>query len=222
MSESKLPRVLDARGLACPEPVVRTKKALEEGGFERLDVLVDNLAARENVLRFASYSGCSVSGVDEKDGVFTLHLGVAPGPASGGAAAGPELEAAAARASCAAGAAGASPEGAAGATVFIPSDRLGRGDEELGALLMRGFLYALAEAEAQPRRVIFMNSGVRLAVEGSESLDNLRRLSASGVEILACGTCLDFFKVKDKLAVGRVSNMYEIAGFLLEGRTLSM
>jgi selenium metabolism protein YedF len=215
MSESKAARILDARGLACPEPVVRTKKALEEGGFERLDVLVDNLAARENVLRFASYSGCSVSGVDEKDGVFTLHIGVAPGSASNGAA-GADLEAAAARASC------ASPEGAAGATVFIPSDRVGRGDDELGALLMRGFLYALAEAEIQPKRIIFMNSGVKLAVEGSESLDNLRRLAASGVEILACGTCLDFFKIKDKLAVGRVSNMYEIAGFLLEGRSLSM
>jgi selenium metabolism protein YedF len=218
MSESKSPRILDARGLACPEPVVRTKKALEEGGFERLDVLVDNLAARENVLRFASYSGCSVSGVEEKDGVFTLHLGVAQGSASKGAA-GVNLEAAAARAACAG---DASPEGAAGATVFIPSDRVGRGDDELGALLMRGFLYALAEAEAQPKRIIFMNSGVKLAVEGSESLDNLRRLAASGVEILACGTCLDFFKVKDKLAVGRVSNMYEIAGFLLEGRCVSM
>jgi len=205
-------RVLDARGLACPEPVVRTKKALEEGDFERLDILVDNVAARENVLRFASYSGCVVSGVDEKDGVFTLHIG----PAAASDAGAPNLEAAAARASC------ASPEVAAGATVFIPSDRIGRGDEELGALLMRGFLYALAEAEVQPKRVIFMNSGVRLAVEGSESLDNLRRLSASGVEILACGTCLDFFKVKEKLAVGRVSNMYEIAGFLLEGRCISM
>jgi selenium metabolism protein YedF len=216
MSESKSVRVLDARGLACPEPVVRTKKALEEGGFESLNVIVDNVAARENVLRFASYSGCAVSGVDEKDGVFTLHLE----PGKAGASASPSQSAAAAvqpgSASC------LPPEEAAGATVFLSSDRIGQGDEGLGALLMRGFIYALAESDLPPKRLVFMNSGVKLAVEGSESLENLRRLAEAGVEILACGTCLDFYKIKEKLAVGRVSNMYEIAGFLLEGRTLSM
>jgi len=214
MSESKSAKVLDARGLACPEPVVRTKKALEEGGFDFLDVVVDNVAARENVLRFASYSGCAVSGVDEKDGVFTLHLK----PGKAGAAGSPSLDAAVelSGASC------LPPEGAAGATVFLSSDRIGRGDDGLGALLMRGFIYALAESDLPPKRLVFMNSGVKLAVEGSESLENLKRLAAAGVEILACGTCLDFYKLKEKLAVGRVSNMYEIAGFLLEGRTLSM
>jgi intracellular sulfur oxidation DsrE/DsrF family protein len=86
---------------------------------------------------------------------------------------------------------------------------------------MRGFTYALAEGEARPERVILMNGGVRLAVEGSESLPNLRRLAEVGVDVMACGTCLDYYKLKDKLAVGRVTNMYEIAELLMAGNVLS-
>jgi selenium metabolism protein YedF len=85
---------------------------------------------------------------------------------------------------------------------------------------MRAFLYTLTESEALPARIILMNGGVKLAVEGSDSLINLRRLAERGVEILACGTCLEFYQLKDALAVGRVSNMYEIAGLLLQGRTV--
>ena len=105
-------------------------------------------------------------------------------------------------------------------TVFISADGIGSGDEQLAALLMRAFLYTLTESEALPARIILMNGGVKLAVEGSDSLINLRRLAERGVEILACGTCLEFYQLKDALAVGRVSNMYEIAGLLLQGRTV--
>ena len=111
---------------------------------------------------------------------------------------------------------------AAGATVLVASDRLGRGADELGALLIKGFIYALAEADVPPRRIIFMNAGVRLSTEGSPSLPDLVRLSGRGVEILSCGTCLDYYGVKEKLSVGRISNMYEISAFLLEGRTVTI
>ena len=114
------------------------------------------------------------------------------------------------------------PAGLPGATVFIAAAGIGAGDEQLGALLLRGFLYTLTEAEAAPARIILMNGGVRLAVAGSDSLVNLVRLAERGVEILACGTCLEFFQLKDALAVGRVTNMYEIAGLLLQGRTVSL
>jgi selenium metabolism protein YedF len=87
---------------------------------------------------------------------------------------------------------------------------------------MKGFIYALAEADGTPKRMVFMNSGVRLCVEGSPSLDDLKRLEAKGVELLSCGTCLDYLHLKDKLAIGRISNMYEISGLLLEGRTLAL
>ena len=87
---------------------------------------------------------------------------------------------------------------------------------------MRAFLYTLTESGIVPRRLLLMNGGVLLAIEGSEHLVNLQRLADLGVEILACGTCLEFYKVKDKLAIGRVSNMQEIAGFLMEGRSLSL
>jgi selenium metabolism protein YedF len=107
-------------------------------------------------------------------------------------------------------------------TVFISSDRIGSGDDELGALLMRGFLRTLAESGDRPARVILMNGGVKLAIEGAQTAPSLASLAEAGVEVLACGTCLDFYKVKEKLIVGRVSNMLEIAGLLLAGRTLSV
>jgi tRNA 2-thiouridine synthesizing protein A len=204
MSESR--RKLDERGLACPQPVIDVKKALEEGGFDMLEVLVDGPTARENVTRFAVYAGHAIEGVEEAAGTTTIRIRRAGAPASFSVAK---------SAPAAVAASGA-------ANVFVSSDTIGSGNDELGALLMRGFLSALAEASPAPGRVILMNGGVRLAVEGSAALTGLARLSELGVEILACGTCLDFYGVKDRLAVGRVSNMFEISGLLLEGPTLSL
>jgi len=99
-------------------------------------------------------------------------------------------------------------------TFWIVTDRLGTGDEDLGRALMRNFLYSLARAEAKPARVMFMNGGVRLACEGSESLDDLRLLAESGVVVKACGTCLDFLGLKDALAVGEVGDMAGSVGAL--------
>jgi selenium metabolism protein YedF len=186
MSGSTL--VIDARGLPCPQPVILTKKALEEGAAGRIEVLVDNEAARENVLRFAGFSGRPAEAQSAED----VNTEATPGETR--------------------------PDRIA--TVFIPTDRLGHGDDELGALLMRGFIYALAESGEKPSLIILMNGGVRLVVEGSECLANFRRLAQDGAEILVCGTCLDFFKLKDKLAVGRVSNMYEITEQLMKGKVL--
>jgi intracellular sulfur oxidation DsrE/DsrF family protein len=87
---------------------------------------------------------------------------------------------------------------------------------------MRGFVYALGECEIPPRRIILMNAGVRLAIEDSDSLEHLRSLAKLGVEILACGTCLEFFKLKEALALGRITNMYEIASLLLQGPIVAL
>jgi selenium metabolism protein YedF len=98
--------------------------------------------------------------------------------------------------------------------VFIDTDSLGRGSEELGRVLMRSFLQTLEQSEVHPQKIILINSGVKLACEGSEVLEDFQELSAKGTEILSCGTCLDYFGIKKKLSVGRVSNMYEILSSL--------
>lgn len=97
---------------------------------------------------------------------------------------------------------------------WIVTDRLGSGDEELGRMLMRNFLYSLARTEAKPARVMFMNGGVRLVCEGSDSLDDIRLLAESGVVVKACGTCLDFLGLKDALAVGEIGDMAGSVGVL--------
>jgi selenium metabolism protein YedF len=92
-------------------------------------------------------------------------------------------------------------------TFLVLSDRLGRGDDDLGALLMRSFLYSLARNEVKPERIVFMNGGVRLTCEGSESIDDLRLLAEAGVQVKSCGTCLDYFRLKDAVVVGEVGTM---------------
>ena len=87
---------------------------------------------------------------------------------------------------------------------------MGKGSEELGKILMKSFVYTLTEATPYPSTLVFFNSGVYLTCEGSEVLEDLRKLEAEGVEIISCGTCLDYYEIKDKLKVGEISNMYTI------------
>jgi len=208
MSPSR--RVLDARGLACPQPVILTRKALAEGGFSELEVIVNTSSGRENVARFAGHAGCTIGGIEESGEETRIVIQPAAANWSDSTSTESITDATV-------------PLVEPGIqTVFLSSRTIGRGDDELGALLMRGFLYTLTESETVPQRVLLMNSGVTLAAEGSEHLENLRRLVDLGVEILACGTCLEFYKLTDQLAVGRVSNMQEIAEFLLQGKALSL
>ena len=205
------PKIIDARGLACPQPVILTRKALTEGGFELLEVVVNNASSKENVVRFATHAGCIVESVDQSGTESRIRIRPADASPQSGLPAAEEF--------CEVSSLPARKEPIE--TVFLSSNTIGRGNDELGALLMRAFVYTLTESEIMPTRLLLMNSGVLLAIEGSEHLKNLRRLVDLDVEILVCGTCLEFFKVKDTLAVGRVSNMQEIQGALMEGRALS-
>jgi selenium metabolism protein YedF len=200
-------RTLDARGLPCPQPVILARKALAEGGFDTLEITVDDAASRENLLKFGAYAKCLVEEVTLDGGATTIRMTPqgAPHPGSASAPAPQAL-----------------PGAAWAATVLITADGIGQGDPELARLLMRGFLYTLTEAERVPQRVIFMNSGVKLAVAGSASLANLDKLGERGVEVLSCGTCLEFYGLTPTLAVGGITNMYEIAGHLLDGATVSI
>ncbi len=193
---------IDARGLACPQPVIATKKALDAIAAGVVTTLVDNAAAKENVMKFATASGCGVS-VEEAGGHYRIRI-TKDGPA-------PAEEAA--PAACM----------PAGNTVYlITQNTLGHGSAELGAILMKSFLFTVLESEPLPRAILFVNSGVHLAVEGSPALDTIAVLAGRGVNVLSCGTCLDFYNLKDKLAVGGVTNMYTIVAELAAGKAVTI
>ena len=185
---------IDCRGKACPQPVLMAKQALEQLREGELTVIVDDPTAHENVERFVTSQGCSVKAVKRERDVY-LHIRKGT--------AGDETKAV------------REEEKAKRVVVYINSHLLGVGDEALGTILMRAFLKTLLDLETRPNQLILINSGVRLASEGSEVLETLRALSENGVKILSCGTCLDFYGLKEKLRVGAVSNMFVIAQALL-------
>lgn len=187
---------IDCRGLACPQPVLTTKKAMEEEGEGEWMVIVDNPAARDNVTRFAESQGATVR-VEQKGDHFYLHI-ERKGRAEKTEEVTKEEK----------------------IVVYINSNQMGVGDETLGATLIRSFIHVLSEMERKPNTLIFVNSGVWLTTEGSPVLEDLQSLSEKGVAILSCGTCLDFYKRKDKLKVGVISNMYDIARTLFEADRL--
>ena len=193
---------LDCRKLYCPVPVVKTKKAIDEGVDSNLSVVVDNIPARDNVRRFAKNQGHEVDITDEGGGVFRLNITVNPAMRKKESVAAVALPS------------------SGGFSVFITSDLLGVGDERLGAILMKAFLNTLGDSEPKPDKVIFMNGGVKLVVEGSEVLDSLEALENLGIEIYACGTCLNYYDLLEKRKFGIVSNMYEIVNLLLDAPKL--
>lgn len=181
---------VDARGLACPQPVILARKAIAE--HEEVLVLLNDDIARQNVLMLASGLGCSA--VEERQGVET-RITITRG----------ETCALADQVICAGGP----------VVMVFSSSVMGRGDDTLGGVLMRSFLHTITEASPRPDIMIFLNTGVRLAVEGSEVLDDIRTLVESGVQVMSCGTCLNFLELREKLAVGSVTNMYDIAQVML-------
>lgn len=189
---------VDCRGLACPQPVIEAKKALESGQGKTIIIAVDNEAARENVSRFAANAGRAVD-VEKKEGCYYLTITRSSGevPAEGTVAKDVFQ--------CGA---------AAGIVYFITTSGIGQGPPDLGETLMKSFMVTLTDHQPPPAALLFLNSGVHLAVEGSPVLGQLQKLSGAGTEILVCGSCLNYYKLKEKLAVGVVSNMYEINSHL--------
>lgn len=187
--------VVDARGLPCPQPVIRTRDAMRES--DDIITLVSGEDQVGNVRRLAEKAGWRVESEAHSDG-YAIHMVKAKATPQPQVAAQPS--------------AGAVP---VGRVIVLSSERMGRGDEELGTILMRSLLYTLGEVEPAPKTLILYNSGVKLAVEGSPVIEELAALQARGVEILVCGTCLGHFDLKDSLQVGTISNMYVIAEALL-------
>jgi selenium metabolism protein YedF len=185
-------KTIDCSGKTCPLPVIEVKKVLEDKEVNEITVLVDNSISRENVMRFLESQGFSVTAMEEK-GKHRIE----------GARNQETTEQ-------------SSITNTKKLLVFVDGETVGRGSEELGAILMRSFLLTLKELNPLPWRIIFINSGVKLAIDGSPYIGALNDLVAIGAEILSCGTCLDYYRVKDRLMVGRISNMYEIESSFLE------
>lgn len=207
---------IDAKGLVCPKPVIMAKKALKE--HKEISIDVDNEMSSENLQKMAKVMGlaCEVS----RDGdVFHLEMtgsGGAGAPAadSGAATGNPAAAnglagATAGNTPVANGLVGAGPA-ADDYIVVISSQFAGTGNDELGAALMKSFIYTLTEADTLPTCILFYNGGVRLTTNGSGVLEDLNRLADAGVDILSCGTCLNYYGLTEALAVGQVTNMYEI------------
>jgi selenium metabolism protein YedF len=188
-------KTVDARGLACPEPVIMTRKALQQA--DEVLTIVDNPTSQHNVTRMAEKAGYVVQVEQRGDGTY-LHI------AKGHAAQEPVP------------AQTAAPQQGlptAGPLVLVvASEFMGRGEHaELGDVLIRSFFHTLGEIDPLPATIILFNSGVKLVVEGSPVVEDLQALCGRGVEVLVCGTCLGYYNLKDKVVVGQVSNMYSIA-----------
>ena len=191
---------VNALGDACPIPVVKTKNAIKElGGAGVVETLVDNEIAVQNLTKMANVKGYGVSSeqLGPKEYKVTMTIG--------------EQENITEEEEPAYEACQVPEPKKKNVVVQISADHMGEGGEKLGRNLLKGFLYAISQQDTLPATILFYNGGAHITCEGSDSLEDLKAMAEEGVEILTCGTCLDFFGLKEKLAVGEVTNMYVIA-----------
>lgn len=197
---------VNAMGDICPIPVVKTKKALGElNGPGEIEVLVDNETAVKNVTKMAKSSGASAKSEQLGEKQYRVLISVGEAEAEQLKSAHRPDAQPQARMNEAAGC-----RTCVGTVVAVGSDRMGEGSEELGHILMKSFIFALTQLDDLPDKILFYNGGAKITIEGSESLEDLKTLEEQGVEIMTCGTCLDYYGIKDKLAIGSVTNMYSI------------
>jgi len=193
-------KLVDCRGLACPQPVINTKKALEAAGVDSITTIVDNDIARQNVTLFAKNAGHQVF-EQQKDGFYhlTIHRGVASPAAK-------QINES-----------GSQPPATApfsGPVYFITSNELGQGSPDLGEVLIKSLFTTLAAMNPPPSALLFLNTGVYLTCKGSPVQEQLEKIHAAGTIVLACGTCLEYYHLKEKLLLGNISNMLEINNWL--------
>jgi len=182
---------IDARGLGCPIPVIKTKKALDAIAAGNVLTIVDNSIAKENVTKLAKSLDCECH-VVEDDGEFYIDITKNTDSEVVVESRGDFFD----------------------SVVLCGSNKFGEGDDDLGDILIKGYFYTLSELDVVPKAIIFLNSGVKLTSETSKVLKDLKALESKGVEIISCGTCLDFYELTSQLAVGGVSNMYTIVEHL--------
>jgi selenium metabolism protein YedF len=196
--------IIDVRNQSCPIPVVKTRKAMEES--DEIEVLISNKDQVSNVTRMAEQSGWQSKTYQKEDHyLVALIKGIHS----------QDVMLTAEDLSCKT----SSQEIARQNIIVISTETMGSGSPELGKILMRSFLNVLKEIDHKPDAILFYNSGVKLTVTDSPFLTELQDLEQIGVKMLVSGTCLDYFKLKENLKVGKVSNMFEIASFMLQNGT---
>ncbi|MDR0721464.1 MAG: sulfurtransferase-like selenium metabolism protein YedF [Treponema sp.] len=201
-------KTLDMLGQPCPIPVVKAKEVLAEQGAPGVVVLVDNMVAVQNLEKMAKGTGCGFSYVEEG---ASYRVSIVKGAASDQGFAPPSCE--------------ESPSGQAkvsnavgevrkGPVVLITSDNMGRGSEELGRMLIKGFIFSLSQLNPLPEAVLFLNGGARLTTEGANTVPDLKMLEEKGTGIYTCGTCANYYKLTESLAVGSIVDMMQIVNRL--------
>ena len=189
-------KIIDCKGMACPLPVVNAKKAAEElNAGDVLTVLVDNEIAVQNLTRFAEHKGFGVSAEKKADREYAVVMRL-----SGATAADTREE----EVAC------VMDSRRKGMLVVLSGNTMGTGDAKLGTSLMKAFVFALTKQDQLPDTILCYNTGAYLTCEGADTLEDLKLMESEGVTVLTCGTCLDFYGLKEKLAVGGVTNMYDI------------
>ena len=189
-------KIIDCRGMACPLPVVNAKKAAEElSAGDALKVQVDNEIAVQNLTRFAEHKGYAVTAEKVSDGEFAVVMNIAGQTGA---------EHKAEEVAC------VMDTRRKGMLVVLSANVVGTGDVKLGTSLMKAFVFALTKQDQLPDTILCYNTGAYLTCQGADTLEDLKRLESEGVTVLTCGTCLDFYGLKEKLAVGGVTNMYDI------------
>lgn len=182
-------------GLACPKPVIETKKYFDSIESGEAIVTVDNEIANNNVTRFAENVGFTVNSTLEGD-LFKIKITKRSAEAVS--------------------------EKKDTFSIIITTDKMGDGDDRLGETLMKSYMYALTEATDIPEEIVFLNAGVKLVTEGSEVIESVRELEKKGVKIISCGTCLDFYGLKEQLLIGEISNMYTIVEIMNSKRVIKI
>ena len=182
---------LDCRGQQCPQPVVQARRFMLDQPGTPFQIRVDDAASRDNLCRLAENQGYTAAATEEENAfLIALNPGATP-------AAAPQTT-----------------HGTGPIVILIGSDQMGAGDAKLGQILMKNFIFTLVEGDVTPDIMLFVNTGVKLTVGGSDVLEPLEQLAEQGVEIASCGLCLEYFELKESLAVGRISNMLETVNTL--------
>ena len=189
-------KMIDCKGMACPLPVVNAKKAAEElRAGDVLTVLVDNEIAVQNLSRFGEHKGFTVSAEKKGEKEYAVIMTISDTVVA---------ETKEEEVACVV------DSRRKGMLVVLSANTMGTGDSKLGTSLMKAFVFALTKQDQLPDTILCYNTGAYLTCEGADTLEDLKLLESEGVTILTCGTCLDFYGLKEKLAVGGATNMYDI------------
>lgn len=200
---------VNAIGDACPIPVVKTKNAIKElNDPGTVEVLVDNEIAVQNLTKMAVQKGYEIQSQKLEEQKYQVIMTVGEGGEGM-----EKQEDTAEETVCI-------PDSRNHKIVVISSGRMGEGNDELGEVLMKGFIYALTQQDELPETILFYNGGAPFTCEGSPALEDLKQLEAQGVEILTCGTCLNYYGLSEKLKIGDVTNMYVITEKMMQADSI--